>query len=131
MGDRDRANETSRREAAQSAVVDEEAEAQEVPGRVIKQMVSMRLEAQLLKDLRLLARERGESVSDLLREAAINLLADARPGAVRMTLQTVAKPQLTPTFASSADFTFGVVRVDSDESGSGSAGFLSVVQRAS
>jgi predicted DNA-binding ribbon-helix-helix protein len=124
-------SEKMRREAAESAAVDPDADAREVPGRVIKQMVSARLEAQLLKELRLLAEERGVSVSDLLREAAIKLVADSHPAPVRFTARSIARQQILATFGSAGDFTSGIAAVYSDQPDDGSKGVTATFQLVS
>lgn len=73
-----REDEKRRREAAQASIAEVEPGGHEVAGRSIKQMVSVRLEAQLLKDLRELADEQSMSISDLLRQAAIEVVQRSR-----------------------------------------------------
>jgi hypothetical protein len=89
-----REDEKRRREAAQAATADVEPGGTEVQPRSIKQMVSVRLEAKLLKELRLLASERGLSVSDLLREAAIGLIERSRPISVHVSVWSAGAPQV-------------------------------------
>ncbi|MGO9163426.1 MAG: ribbon-helix-helix protein, CopG family [Streptosporangiaceae bacterium] len=60
-------------------------------------MVSVRLEAQILRDLRQLAEERGESISDLLRQAAVELIERSRQTAVLVVLRPVGGQQAIPT----------------------------------
>lgn len=87
-------DEKRRREAAQASVPDVEPGGREVGGRSLKQMVSVRLEAPLLRELRTLATERGVSVSDLLREAAVDLVDRSRPVPVRVKVRS-AGTQMT------------------------------------
>ena len=79
-----REDEKRRREAAQASVAEVEPGGHEVAGRSIKQMVSVRLEAQLLKELRELVEKQGVSVSDLLRQAAVELVERSRTTPVRV-----------------------------------------------
>jgi len=77
MSDDQRLSERQRREAAQAAMAagsGVEPGARVVPPREMKQMVSARFEAELVRALRDLARRRGVTTSDLLREAVIVLL---------------------------------------------------------
>jgi hypothetical protein len=94
MDNNPREDEKRRREAAQAATASVEPGGREVERRSIKQMVSVRLEAQLLKELRLLAAERGLSISDLLREAALELVERSRPVSVRVSLWSTGMPQV-------------------------------------
>jgi uncharacterized protein (DUF4415 family) len=73
-----RADEKRRREAAQAETAEVQPGGHEVAGRAIKQMVSVRLEAQLVKDLRELAEHQNMSISDLLRQAAVELVGRSR-----------------------------------------------------
>ena len=70
-----RETEIARREAARSAPDGPVEALGEVPGRAIKQMLSLRMEPELIRQLRQVAKERGTSVSDLLRDAAAGLVA--------------------------------------------------------
>ncbi|HUZ52013.1 MAG TPA: hypothetical protein VMU94_05740 [Streptosporangiaceae bacterium] len=72
-----RADEHRRREAAQAATA-EVLDGREVPPRSLKQMLSLRLEPELLRDLRLFADAHGLSVSDVLRQAAVDFLDRVR-----------------------------------------------------
>lgn len=92
MPNQHREDEKRRREAAQAHTAEVEPGGHEVAGRSIRQMVSVRLEAQLLKDLRELAETRGESVSDLLREAAVELVARSRRAPLRLHFRQFGTP---------------------------------------
>jgi Arc/MetJ-type ribon-helix-helix transcriptional regulator len=85
-------SERERREAALAAlggdIVDE---AREVAGREIRQMVSVRVEPELISALREIAVSRGVNVSDLLREAAAKMVADYRTPTVSMRVLQVSK----------------------------------------
>lgn len=94
MDNNPREDEKRRREAAQVLPANVEPGGRAVERRPIKQMVSVRLEARLLKELRLLATERGVSISDLLREAALELVEQSRPVAVHVTLWSTGTPQV-------------------------------------
>lgn len=82
MPDERREDEKRRREAAQASIAEVEPGGHEVAGRSIKQMVSVRLEAQLLKELRELAEKQGLSISDLLRQAAVEHIERSRTTSV-------------------------------------------------
>jgi len=78
-------------------------EPQVVPGsgrrvapRSIAQMISVRLEARLVSELRSLADEMGVSLSELLRRGAEMVLADARSNPSRLTWE-VQSPAKFPT----------------------------------
>jgi hypothetical protein len=73
MDDDKMADEHRRREAAQAATA-EVLGGREVPSRTLKQMLSLRLEPELLRDLRLFADAHDLSVSDVLRQAAVDFL---------------------------------------------------------
>ncbi len=79
MRDDRRRDERTRREAAQSH------RGEVVPGsgralepRALPQMISVRLDADLVSDLREVAQERGTTVSDLLREGAAMVVVRSR-----------------------------------------------------
>jgi hypothetical protein len=79
MSDVDREREKALREAAIAG-----AGALAVPGsgrplepREIKQMLSVRLEPELISQLRDLATKRGQSISDVIREALVQLVTEA------------------------------------------------------
>lgn len=105
-------DEKRRREAAQSAVSNVEPGGREIEGRSLKQMVSVRLEAQLLGELRALATERGVSISDLLREAAVDLVDRSRPAPVHVVLRSAGVQMTVPGWVTvSRPATFGVGQV--------------------
>ena len=72
-----REDERRRREAAQAGTA-EVLGGRAVPPRALKQMLSVRLEPELLRDLRLFAEEHDMSVSDVLRQAAVEFLNRTR-----------------------------------------------------
>ncbi|BCP16821.1 ribbon-helix-helix protein, CopG family [Mycobacterium paraintracellulare] len=82
MPNEHREDEKRRREAAQVVTAEVEPDGHEVTGRSVKQMVSVRLEAQLLKELREFAEIQGVSMSDLLRQAAVELVERSRTASV-------------------------------------------------
>jgi len=115
MPDKRREDEKRRREAAQSNTAEVEEGGYEVAGRSIKQMVSVRLEAQLLKELRQLAEpeQQHASISDLLRQAAVELVEHRRTTPVVMMLRPAGGPQVIPS-ALTTGVTFGVPNEDED-----------------
>ena len=109
MPNKHREDEKRRREAAQAHTAEVEPYGHQVEGRSIKQMVSVRLEAQLLKDLRELAEYKGGSISDLLREAAVELVARSRMAPVSLRFhQFYARPVLTELSTGGGEITSGV-----------------------
>jgi hypothetical protein len=96
MPDKRREDEKRRREAAQATIAEVEEGGYEVAGRSIKQMVSVRLEAQLLNELRQLAEQQGASISDLLRQAALELVAHWHEKSVLMVVRSAGSPQVIP-----------------------------------
>jgi hypothetical protein len=120
MDDADREDEIRRREEAQAGTARVEPGGAEVPGRSIKQMVSVRLEAQLLRELRLMAGERGVSVSDLLREAAVDLLQRSRPVAQTfLSWRTIApEKSFDGSLSAGSPTTSGIGLVENGESSS-------------
>jgi Ribbon-helix-helix protein, copG family len=104
MNDKPQRSERERRELAQEHA----GEVVRGSGRVatprkLGDMVSLRLEPELAEALRRLADRRGASVSELLREGAIRLLAEERANtASTFTWRIVSLPKLrrlltTPT----------------------------------
>jgi uncharacterized protein (DUF4415 family) len=63
---------------------DEVLDARAVTGKDFKQMVSLRLDANLIASLRDIADERGESLSTILREAADALVRNHRSQQIRV-----------------------------------------------
>ena len=105
-----REDEKRRRQAAQTAVGEVESGGGEVAGRSLKQMVSVRLEAQLLKDLRQLAEQRTESISDLLRQAAVELVERSRPTAVLLVLRpSIGQQAINTSLTAGRQATSGVI----------------------
>lgn len=60
-----------------------------VEGRRLGQMVSLRLEPDVVADLRDIANERGQTISDLLREGAARVIAADRFAATAVELASV------------------------------------------
>jgi hypothetical protein len=79
-----REDERRRREAAQAGTA-EVLGGRAVPPRALKQMLSVRLEPELLRDLRLFADEHHMSVSDVLRQAAVEFLNRTRQAPFTVT----------------------------------------------
>ena len=126
MGNR-REDEIRRREAAQASTAEVEEGGYEVAGRSIKQMVSVRLEAQLLKELREVAEQQDVSVSDLLRQAAVELLEHWRAKSVLMMLRPAGSSQVITGALTAWQFTSGVSNNETQtpvSTGSGSVGVL-------
>lgn len=104
-----REDEKRRREAAQALEAEVEPGGHEVARRSIKQMVSVRLEAQLLKELRELAEQQGASVSELLRQAAIDLVVRSHQGPVMaMTFKSSKSAGVVTALTAGPRFTSGV-----------------------
>jgi hypothetical protein len=93
MPDNRHEDEKRRREAAHARAAEVLDGGREVAGRSMKQMVSVRLEAQLLKELRELAEQQGASISDVLREAAVDFVEHRRTIPSVVTLRAVGSPQ--------------------------------------
>ena len=122
-----REDEKRRREAAQAITAEVEEGGYEVAGRSIKQMVSVRLEAQLLKELRELAEQQDVSVSDLLRQAAVELVEHWHAKSVLMMLRPAGSPQVITSALTARQVTSGVPTKDPQvpvTSSSGSVGVL-------
>jgi len=63
-------------------------------------MLSLRMDPQVIRQLRRIAERRGKSVSDLLREAAIRIIEDDSLSNVNLRLASIdPSEQLTPTIA--------------------------------
>ena len=108
MGNNRREDEIRRREAAQASTAKVEEGGYEVAGRSIKQMVSVRLEAQLLKELRQVAEQQDVSISDLLRQAAVDLVEHWRTQSMVMTLRPAGSPQMITGALTAGQVTSGV-----------------------
>lgn len=75
----ERRSERERRDEAQRNAEDLVEEAiREVPPSEMKQMLSLRMDPQLIRSLRRIATERGTTVSELLREAATEIVSGAK-----------------------------------------------------
>lgn len=103
-----REDEKRRREAAQAGTAQVEDGGYEVAGRSLKQMVSVRLEAQLLNELRQLAEQQHASVSDLLRQAAVELVENWRAKSVLMMVRPAGSPQVITGALTAVQVTYGV-----------------------
>jgi predicted DNA-binding ribbon-helix-helix protein len=103
MNDEARRSEQERRELAQEHAGEVvEGSGRVVPPRRLGQMVSVRLEPALLEALRELATRRGVSVSEALREAAIQLL-EADQAASRSTFSwRIVSDPMVPTHAAAS-----------------------------
>jgi predicted DNA-binding ribbon-helix-helix protein len=105
VSDEARRSERERRELAQQhagEVVEDSGRA--VAARRLGQMVSLRLEPELASALRELANRRGTSVSELLREAAIDLLANEQQAAApTFTWHIVSVPGLPRSYTAGQD----------------------------
>lgn len=102
MDDAYRADERRRREAALAGTAKVEG-GEEVRSRELKQMLSLRLEPQLLQELREFAERRGLSVSDVLRQAAVDLLDRASRAQVVLSIaQAETQQQIRGTTAQSS-----------------------------
>jgi hypothetical protein len=98
-------DEVRRREAAQTGI-HEVLGGREVAGRAVKQMVSARLDAQLLKELRQLAQQRDMTISGLIQQSAVELLEKThersrwvriQPSRVEHAIVTTMTAAATPT----------------------------------
>lgn len=102
MSDEARRSERERRELAEQHAGEVVAgSGRAVPPRRLGQMVSLRLEPELAAALRELASRRGTSVSELLRDAAIDLLTTAQTAAApTFTWHVVSVPGLPRSYTS-------------------------------
>jgi hypothetical protein len=98
-----------------------------VAGRSIKQMVSVRLEAQLLKELRQLAEQQHASISDLLRQAAVELVEHRHAKSVLMMLRPAGSPQVITSALTAGQVTYGVSNKDPQAPVSSSSGSVGVL----
>lgn len=96
MSDERRRSERERREAAQQHAGEVIAgSGRSVAPKRLDQMVSLRLEPDLVAALRALADRRGVSVSELLREGAIRLLEEDRDStAPSFTWDVISTPDV-------------------------------------
>ena len=67
----------------------------EVTPRALNQMVSLRLEPQLLRSLRLIAEREGTSVSDVLRQAAAAFVSQWQQATFRLSTEVSSTVQTT------------------------------------
>jgi hypothetical protein len=91
MTDKRQQDEIRRREAAQRAkgqVV--EGSGEEATPRRLDQMISVRLDPEILSGLRSLADETGRSVSDLVRAAAASMVAHRYMSPISVTIDSVS-----------------------------------------
>lgn len=109
-----REDERRRREAAQASTA-EVLGGRAVPQRALKQMLSVRLEPDLLQDLRLFADQHDMSVSDVLRQAAVEFLNRTRrvPFVVTVTTIQHQKP-ISATWSQGSQTTAGLVGASQD-----------------
>lgn len=93
-------SEFERREEALSSKGGEvSGEPREIVGRDLRQMLSVRIESDLIAELRLVANKRGLKVSDLLREAAARIVSEYETPVVQIRPTTVTvSAQLKPRF---------------------------------
>jgi predicted DNA-binding ribbon-helix-helix protein len=129
MGNSRREDEKRRREAAQAGVATVEDGGYEVAGRSIKQMVSVRLEAQLLKQLRQLAEQQDMSISDLLRQAAVELVEHRHAKSVLLTIRPAGSQQVISSALTAEQVTSGVPNRATQISISGSSGSVGLLTR--
>jgi hypothetical protein len=129
MGNERREDEKRRREAAQAGTAKVEEGGYEVAGRSIRQMVSVRLEAQLLKELRQLAEHQDVSISDLLRQAALELVEHWRAKSVLVVVRATGSPQVIPGALTAEQFTYGAPSTDPQGPVSSSSGSVGVLTR--
>jgi uncharacterized protein (DUF4415 family) len=101
MNENARKTEAARRESALAAAGGElVGDARTVAGREIRQMLSLRMDPRVVRQLRRIADRRGTSVSDLLREAATRIIEDDSRSTVDLRLESIdSSEQLTPTIA--------------------------------
>jgi hypothetical protein len=115
-----RRTEHERREATLCAPTsDVELEARQVPAREIRQMLSVPMEPQLIRELRSVGLARGIAVSDLLREATAALVERERRRTVRL--------QPVPSKQDPAPAAFLELRYSDREQEHGSGGLASSV----
>lgn len=100
-------SEPERREAAQAAAgsIVEAGTGHEVPPREMKQMISVRFEPELIQALRELARARGITLSDLVREAAVRLIDEADRQPLWLDIRKVGDTVIAPGFSGTTSTT--------------------------
>jgi hypothetical protein len=104
-----RKEEIARRDAADAAFGSEVIlNAQEVQGREIMQMLSVRMEPSLVAGLRAAAEDRNVKVSDLLREAATQIVDNYRRRVVQLSSLTfnnvsAIAPNISLSYGSGSD----------------------------
>jgi hypothetical protein len=104
-----KADERRRREAAQATTAEVQG-GQAVPPRSLKQMLSLRLEPELLRDLRLFADQHDLSVSDVLRQAAVEFLDRiSRAPFVVTTMPTQTKQSISLTWSQGSSTSSGLI----------------------
>ena len=109
MGKDQRQDEIRRREAALAQTAQVHG-GRAVAPRSLNQMISLRLEPELLKSLRDMAEQSGVSVSDVLRQAAADLVARRRLATFTFsTTETSVEQPNRVTFSERAETTAGVV----------------------
>jgi hypothetical protein len=129
MGNDRREDEKRRREAAQAGAAKVEEGGYEVAGRSIRQMVSVRLEAQLLNELRQLAEQQDASVSDLLRRAALEFVEHWHAQSALMVVHPAGSPQVIPGALTARLVTYGAPSTDPQGSTSSTSGSVGVLTR--
>jgi hypothetical protein len=109
--DNDQAADERRRREAALAGTAEVLGGRAVRPRALSQIISLRLEPQLLRDLRRIAEQQDISVSDVLRQAAVDLIGRWRRGAsiVFTAEPTQAQQSVTFTWTENSQTSSGVV----------------------
>jgi uncharacterized protein (DUF4415 family) len=119
-----REDEKRRREAAQAGTAEVEG-GHEVVGRSIKQMVSVRLEAQLLTEIRELAERQGVSISELLRQAAVELVRRSHTASMHVQYRRAeSRPLITSSLTLGDQISQGAFEDPQVPVSSGSDGVL-------
>lgn len=99
MAENKRGTEKVRREAALEHAADVEEVVGPVPAREMRTMLSVRLEAGLVRGLREVAKDQGVSVSDLLRDAVSRLVDEHRRSRVKLRMNFIEAPDQWMRFA--------------------------------
>lgn len=107
MNEDKRLSEPERRATAQAAAgsIVEPGTGHEVPAREMKQMISVRFEPELVQALRKLARVRGITLSDLVREAAVRLINEADAQPLRLDIKRVGEVVIAPSLSGTTSTT--------------------------